>query len=87
VDERIEGRVVGGAGQPVAEATVVVLHGPGAVPDIAAVSDAQGRFSFGGIPSGAYRLRATAPDGTIGEAAADVPGPECVIALAQGVPV
>ncbi|HCT75224.1 MAG TPA: hypothetical protein DGT23_01240 [Micromonosporaceae bacterium] len=74
MDEQMRGRVVDGAGRGVADATVMVLRAPGPVPDIAAVSDADGRFVFDSLPAGTYRLRAVGPDGRQGEADVTVPG-------------
>ena len=71
----IHGQVVDHKGG-VAEATVVVLRGPGPVPDIAAVTDGDGWFVFDGLPAGSYRLRAVGPDGDQGEADLLVPGTE-----------
>jgi protocatechuate 3,4-dioxygenase beta subunit len=76
VSEQIHGRVVDGAGRGVAEATVIVVQARAPVPDVAAVSDAQGRFVFSGLPAGTYRLRAVGPYGGEGETDVTVPRPE-----------
>lgn len=73
MNEQIRGRVVDDAGYTVAEATVFVLHGPGPVPDIAALTDAEGRFVFDVLEPGTYRLRAEDPSGNGGEADVTVP--------------
>ena len=70
---QLRGRVVDGTGQPVADATVVVIDAPVPVPDVAAVSDEDGRFVFGGLSAGTYRLRATGPDGNVGGTSIVVP--------------
>jgi len=43
------------------------------MPDVAAVSDEHGRFVFGGLSAGTYRLRATGPEGNVGETSVAVP--------------
>lgn len=55
-------------GEPVAGATVVLDTGPGPAPDIAAVTDAQGTFSFHGLIPGQWLLVALTSDGGRGEA-------------------
>ncbi len=79
--EQISGQVVDGAGRGVADASVLVVRAPGPAPDIAAVSTGDGRFVFGGLTAGAYRLRAIGPDGRQGEADVTVPGSGAVIRL------
>jgi uncharacterized GH25 family protein len=78
---RLRGKVFDEAGQAVAEASVVVIQAPGRVPDIAAVSDANGRFSFGRVRDGRYTLRALGPEGQTGEDDAVVPERDAVILL------
>ena len=82
MDEQIRGRVVDGTGRAVAEATAFVVRAPGPVPDLAAMSNADGRFVIDGLAAGAYRLRAVGPDGGQGEADARASAPdELVIRL------
>lgn len=52
----IAGRVVDQAGAPVAGASVAVHAGPGPVDDIAALTDADGRFRLGNLSPGRYQL-------------------------------
>ena len=85
MSEQIHGRVVDSAGHAVANATVIVVHGLAPVPDIAAVSDEHGRYVFGRLPAGTYRLRAIGPDGNEGETDVTVPRPEAgLIRLGTG---
>jgi carboxypeptidase family protein len=56
----ITGIVVDAAGEPLVEARVYVLHGPGPVPDIAALTDSGGRFTMPLPAAGTYELGAMA---------------------------
>lgn len=50
-------------GDPVQDATVVLVDGPGEFPDIAAVSGEDGSFSFSLLSEGAYRVDVLSPAG------------------------
>lgn len=52
----IHGRVVDASGEPVAGAVVYVISAPVNVPDIAAITDANGSFSIGAPVAGHYRF-------------------------------
>ena len=52
----ISGTVLSASGQPVALARVYVLAAPGPVPDVALLTDADGRFEIGALPPGAYEI-------------------------------
>ncbi len=80
---KLRGKVVDGTGHGVAEATVVILKAPGPVPDIAAVSDESGRFSFGEMQAGRYRLKAQGPDSSEGEDDVTVPPERALITLGE----
>lgn len=67
---RLNGVVRGADGEPVADAWVVLLRGPGWV-----AADEQGRFVIGPLRAGTHRLRARAPDGREAEVDVVVPGP------------
>ncbi|WP_380167774.1 carboxypeptidase-like regulatory domain-containing protein [Jannaschia sp. R86511] len=54
---------VSDAGGPVAQAAVSLLGGPGPLPDIAALTDADGGFRLGVPAAGRYTVVCTAPDG------------------------
>ena len=56
-------------GSPVADAPVTVVWGPAGAPDMAALSDANGRFSLPSLSPGRWVLRAMAPGGAVGEGA------------------
>lgn len=65
----VRGRVVDADdGRPVPEAAVSVVRGPGPAPDIAPLTDEDGRFALDGLPVGDWRLRAIGPAGEAGEA-------------------
>ena len=58
----IAGTVLSAAGQPVAQARVFVLAAPGSVPDVALLTDANGRFELSAPRPGTYQIGA-ATDG------------------------
>ena len=65
----IRGRVVyEGSGAPVDGATIGIVRGARPAPDIAPLTDADGRFALDGLPPGRWILRAIAPDGAEGTA-------------------
>jgi uncharacterized GH25 family protein len=71
---RVIGRVVRAeGGQPVANATVNILRGAGPAPDIAALTDSQGRFAFDELPAGSWLFRAVGPAEEAGFAQVSVP--------------
>jgi hypothetical protein len=55
---RIRGRVVGRDGAPLSGARVVVVKAPVPMPEIAAHTDAEGRFTFNAPEPGEYELAA-----------------------------
>lgn len=64
----VHGRVERAAsGAPVADATISVVRGAGSAPDIAPLTDAQGRFALDGLPAGEWLLAALGPEGETGE--------------------
>lgn len=64
----VHGTVRRDDGTAVADASVAIVAGPVAAPDIAQVSDQQGTFRLVDLPLGPWRLRAVAPDAATGEA-------------------
>ena len=56
----ITGRVSQSGGQPIAGARVLFASGPGALPDIAALTDDTGRFSMAAPWPGDYTLEVVA---------------------------
>jgi len=76
---RLHGAVLGGDGEPVPDAWVVMIGGPGWV-----AADEEGRFLIGPVRAGTHRLRARAPDGREGEVDVEVPsGSATVVVGAQ----
>jgi hypothetical protein len=69
----VNGNVVrAGTGEPVQDASVSVVKGAGPAPDIAPLTNAEGRFILDGLPPGDWTFRARGPDGEMGEAAVRV---------------
>jgi uncharacterized GH25 family protein len=65
----VQGRVVhAGSGAPVADATIAVIAGPGPYPDIAVMTDDDGRFTLDDMAAGDWRLGARSANGEAGEA-------------------
>lgn len=58
----VRGQVRGADGRPVAGARVVITASPVPVPEIAAVTDAEGRFTLGAPAPGDYAFTAHADD-------------------------
>ncbi|MEW2413145.1 carboxypeptidase regulatory-like domain-containing protein [Streptomyces sp. NPDC046866] len=57
------GVVLDAHGDPVAGAAVALAGGPGPYPDVAALTGADGRFSFAVSTAGVYTVQCRAPDG------------------------
>lgn len=57
---------------PVADATISCHSSGGSAPDIAPVTDADGRFAIDGLSEGLWILRARAPGGAVGESVVSV---------------
>ena len=63
----VRGRVVrADTGVPVDSATIGILRGAGPAPDIAPLSDADGRFAMDGLPPGEWVIGAIDVDGRRG---------------------
>ena len=79
----IRGRVTSDAGTPVEGATVMIRSSSVGHHDIAALTDAQGQFSFRGVQPGDYDLQAFGEEGGSGNAstsvAADAPGDVVIV--------
>lgn len=56
----VRGTVLGPDGSPVPEARVYFVSGPGPFPDIAALTDQQGRFALAATTGGAYGIECAA---------------------------
>jgi hypothetical protein len=78
---RLGGVVRDPAGEPVPEAWVVVVEGPGWV-----ACDEQGRYGFDRLRAGTYALRARAPDGREGTAEVVVPGGSADVVVGDAPP-
>lgn len=71
----LSGRVVSGNGRTACvDASVAIVGGPASAPDLAALTDDQGRFSLTDLPAGRWRVRAISIDGA--EAIVDVVLPQ-----------
>ena len=66
----ISGTVRDAAGRPVARARVYVVKAPGAVPDVAALTGADGRYTLGAARPGVYEIACSTD--ALGSAAATV---------------
>jgi len=58
----ISGRVVDANGRGIAGARVMVTAAPGPVPDMAMLTDGEGRFVIGAARPGSYTIAATTDD-------------------------
>jgi hypothetical protein len=74
----VSGRVLDTAGGPVADARVMFADAPVPVPDVAAVTDAEGRFALTAPAAGRYALVAAADGRENAQLTVDVPGAEPV---------
>lgn len=68
----IHGIVTDGDGRPVVEAAVAVVAAPGPMPDIAALTDSDGRFAIAAPMTGEYTIVASAPGSGSGRATVHV---------------
>ena len=65
----VRGQVVRGtSGLPVPDATIGIIRGAGPAPDIAPMTNAEGRFAMDGLPWGVWTLSAMDRDGQRGQA-------------------
>jgi Carboxypeptidase regulatory-like domain len=81
----VSGRITDTQGRPVAGARVYFVEAPVATPDIAQVTDADGRFSLVAPAAGHYRVGVNAPGGGRHQQDVEVAGgsPEIEIELKQ----
>ena len=80
----IVGRVRDGAGEPIPDARVYIVTGPGAFPDVAALTGDDGGFTLPAATPGLYRVQAAADGFGTREAAVTVAAGEraaCEIVL------
>jgi hypothetical protein len=61
---RVERR---GTAKPVRDAAITIVRGAGSAPDIAPLTNDEGRFMLDGLPPGEWVLRAVGPGGETGE--------------------
>lgn len=59
----ITGRVIDSSGKPVVDATVLIIKGAGPYPDIAALTNDDGQFSFLDLTPGEYEVLVNVEDG------------------------
>jgi hypothetical protein len=64
------GRIVDSSGAPVANATIAIVASTVPMPEIALLSDEDGRFALR-LPPGRFTFRAYGPEGGMGEAEVD----------------
>ncbi len=56
----LEGQLINQQNQPVPDATVLIQSGPGTFPEVAAMTDANGKFILSGVTqSGDYQILVT----------------------------
>lgn len=70
----IVGTVTGPSGEPIAEASVYFMEGPVPLPDIAQLTDGEGRFQLTAPVPGTYRLGARAEGFAAAEVTVEVGG-------------
>lgn len=68
----ISGAVLDAHGDPVPGVAVAIADGPGPFPDVAALTGADGRFSFSVSAAGVYTVRGTAADGRRSQSSVEV---------------
>ncbi|MGW8554426.1 carboxypeptidase-like regulatory domain-containing protein [Streptomyces tubercidicus] len=68
----VSGAVLDAHGDPVSGVAVAIADGPGPFPDIAALTGADGRFSFSVSTEGVYTVQGTAADGRSAQASVEV---------------
>jgi hypothetical protein len=78
---RIRGVVRSADGRPLPGARVAFVEGPVALPDVAALSAEDGRFTLTAPARGRYRIAAFADDAPAMETVVDVDGPEAEVEL------
>jgi Carboxypeptidase regulatory-like domain len=71
----IQGEVVDHRGRPIPDARVMVLSGPGPLPDIAQLTDSEGRFALGSSRAGRYELAVHADGHAPATAVVELPDP------------
>jgi len=69
---QVKGAVRDAQGHPVAGAAVYFQSGPVSLPDIAALTGADGRFDLHAPVAGAYRMAARGPAGGVAERTVEV---------------
>lgn len=80
----IAGRITTPDGRPVADAAVMIGGGSPPHPDIAALSDADGRFRFAGLPPGAYTLIVNAEGWPQQQVSANLTGEHTTVNIVLG---
>ena len=80
----ISGTVVDAAGRPVAQARVYAVKASGAMPDIAALTDRQGRFTITAPLPGGYEIGCTSDAHGSATAAVQVDGEAAHVEIRLG---
>ena len=71
----VQGQVVrADASTPVAQAAIAVIGGPGPYPDMASMTDQDGRFALDDMAAGEWRLSALGANGESGQVSVQVAG-------------
>jgi len=82
---RILGTVTGPNGAKIAEASVYFVEGPVALPDIAQLTDDEGRFRLAAPAPGTYRIGVRAPGFEAAEVTVEVQNePEVMASITLG---
>jgi Carboxypeptidase regulatory-like domain len=68
----LSGIVLDAAGRPVAGARVYLVGAPGPVPDVAALTGADGRFVLGAARAGRYEVACSSDAGGVASASVEV---------------
>jgi hypothetical protein len=81
---RCRGRVVNADGVPVPRARVTIVAATVPMPEIALLTDPDGRFELA-LPEGRFRLRAHGPRGEVGEGDVELKGGAAGVDLVIGL--
>ena len=77
----IAGTVLDAAGKPVAQARVYFSSAPGSVPDVAAMTDAAGRFKLSAPQPGSYEISARSEAAGTGQSKVTVAATDATVEI------